>query len=347
MRNPNGYGSVTKLSGHRRNPYWVKKTIGWNDKGYPIYETIGYAPTREEGNIMLAEYNKNPYDVDKAKITLKELFKLWSEKKLPKLSKGNSAVLKSAYKHIKKLDDMPYKEIKAVHMQDTIDNCGLSYSTQSIIKSLWYHLDRFAIELDISSKSYSALLSTAPIPETSRKPFTTYEIKRVWKMYNDYQAGENFDGIPVEWIDTVLIFLYTGFRFSELLTIKTSDVDLNERTIKGGIKTAAGKNRIVPIHSAIYPMIVKRYDPNNDFLINCRPKQYRNIFTKLMNYLNIDKTPHECRHTFETMLDSAGANRRCIDLMMGHASRDVGNRVYNHKTLAELRTAIELFEVNK
>jgi len=31
---------------------------------------------------------------------------------------------------------------------------------------------------------------------------------------------------------------------------------------------------------------------------------------------------------------------------MGHASRDVGNRVYNHKTIEELREAIELFKIN-
>ena len=55
MRNPNGYGTVAKLSGQRRRPYIVKKTIGWNDKGYPIYDIIGYAETREAGNIMLAE----------------------------------------------------------------------------------------------------------------------------------------------------------------------------------------------------------------------------------------------------------------------------------------------------
>ena len=53
-------------------------------------------------------------------------------------------------------------------------------------------------------------------------------------------------------------------------------------------------------------------------------------------------TPHECRHTFETKLDSAGANRKCIDLLMGHVSKDTGNRVYNHKTLDELKATVEL-----
>lgn len=30
MRLPNGYGGVTKLSGRRRKPYMVRKTIGWH-----------------------------------------------------------------------------------------------------------------------------------------------------------------------------------------------------------------------------------------------------------------------------------------------------------------------------
>lgn len=36
MRLPNGYGSVVKMSGKRRKPYMVRKTIGWH---------AGVAPT--------------------------------------------------------------------------------------------------------------------------------------------------------------------------------------------------------------------------------------------------------------------------------------------------------------
>ena len=58
----------------------------------------------------------------------------------------------------------------------------------------------------------------------------------------------------------------------------------------------------------------------------------------------MEHVPHECRHTFETMLDNAGANRKCIDMMMGHVSHDIGNRVYNHKTLDQLKENIELLK---
>lgn len=351
MKNPNGYGSVVKLSGNRRKPFWVRKTTGWNDKGHPVYDTIGYVATREEGNILLAEYNKNPWDVDRIKITLEELFDLWLEKKAIKLSQSNRNSLKSAYKHIKKLSDMRYREIKAYHMQDCIDNCGRGYSTQGAIKNLWGHLDKFSLELDITTRCYSDLLTSDPIPTSSRDRFSDEEIKRIWSAYKEYIQGKDFGNVPVEWLDTILIFLYTGFRISELLTLKTENVNLKNMTFKGGIKTNAGKNRIVPIHSAILPIVKNRLNKDFEYLININGQKisqslYRANWNSLMNYLNINKTPHECRHTFESVLDSKGANRRCIDLMMGHVSKDVGNRVYNHKTIEELKSAIELFKVN-
>lgn len=52
MRNPNGYGTVAKLSGNRRRPFIVKKVIGWNNKGHPIYDIVGYTETREAGNLL-------------------------------------------------------------------------------------------------------------------------------------------------------------------------------------------------------------------------------------------------------------------------------------------------------
>lgn len=91
MRNPNGYGTVAKLSGKRRRPYIVKKTVGWNEKRQPIYDIIGYAETREAGNIMLAEYNRDPWDVDGRK-SPSNSFLIYGKKRRPP-SWGNPTVL--------------------------------------------------------------------------------------------------------------------------------------------------------------------------------------------------------------------------------------------------------------
>ena len=53
MKNPNGYGSVVRLSGNRRRPFVARKTRGWDERGYPIYDTIGYFPTREDDGVSL------------------------------------------------------------------------------------------------------------------------------------------------------------------------------------------------------------------------------------------------------------------------------------------------------
>ena len=72
-RNPNGYGSVVKLSGNRRKPFAVRKTVGYDDRAYPIYEIIGYYPTRKDALTALAEYNHDPYDINLSKVTMSEL----------------------------------------------------------------------------------------------------------------------------------------------------------------------------------------------------------------------------------------------------------------------------------
>ena len=334
LKNPNGYGTVTKLSGNRRKPYIIK--IWSSEEGRQV--PVGYTTTREEGLELLADYNKSPWDIDKAKITLEGLFTLWKEKRAVKLGESNRASLYSAYKHCSKLANKPYKTIRSYQMQDCIDECGKGYSTQAAIKNLWGHLDRFALELDVVTRCYSDLLTSDPIPPTTRERFSDAQIKTLWDHQND------------PWVDSVIFLIYSGWRISEFLALKRTDIDLQAGTMKGGTKTRAGKNRVVPIHSLIRPIIEARLAEGAEYLFSyngekCSQSQYRLFWKDAMACLNDDKTPHECRHTFESLLDSAGANRKCIDLMMGHVSKDTGNRVYNHKTIEELKQAIELIKL--
>ena len=65
MKLANGVGTVYKLSGNRRNPYIVRKTVGWDidtetGKRKQQYITIGYATTRATGLEEVMDYNKNP-----------------------------------------------------------------------------------------------------------------------------------------------------------------------------------------------------------------------------------------------------------------------------------------------
>ena len=337
MKNPNGYGSVVKLSGNRRNPYAVRKTIGFNEKGHPIYVFIGYTPTREEGLVMLAKYNSDPYSLDDINVTVAELYRRWLEVQSGKMSKALKGSMQSAWKHCSSVYDMKYRTLKSYDIQKCIDNCNRSCSTKAAIKNLFSHLDRFALELDIITRQRSVMVTVPTAPETKRKPFSAEELKTLW------------DNKDIAWADTVLIYIYTGMRISELLSLKKTDVDLDEMTITGGTKTASGKNRIIPIHARIQPFIKKYMEQSGEYLVTLNGERltksrYYTQWGKVMAYLRMEHTPHECRHTFRSMLDSAEANKRCIDLIMGHKSKDVGERVYTHKTVDELRATVALLE---
>ena len=60
MKKANGMGSYYKLSGNRRKPFIVRKTIGWDidvvtGRKKQLFLTIGYAATQQEASKMLKD----------------------------------------------------------------------------------------------------------------------------------------------------------------------------------------------------------------------------------------------------------------------------------------------------
>ena len=337
-RNPNGFGSVVKLSGNRRKPYAVRKTVDYDDRAYPVYAVIGYFETRKEAMIALSKFNSKPYDIELAKSTFSALYEAWSKLEFPQMSKSLVTAHKSSYKHCSALYDKPYKSIRKFDMQACINNCGRGYATQTNIKNLFTQLDKFAFDNDVIDKCYSTNLTIAEKEvKTKRQIFTDAEVQKLWQHQDEYC------------IDETLFMLYTGMRVTEMLTLTCDKIDLNENIIQYGIKTAAGKNRIIPIHDKLLPIIKKRMSDGYLFSDGSwveleNEKSRYSYFVKdwqeALAALDMKHTTHDCRHTFRSKLDSAEANKVCIDLIMGHKSSDIGERVYTHKTLQELKTAI-------
>jgi integrase len=96
------------------------------------------------------------------------------------------------------------------------------------------------------------------------------------------------------------------------------------------------------------PIVRKRYQASSgEYLFEkdghaFSDYQLRKTWTSVMKQLQMEHIPHECRHTFRSRMDSAGANKVCIDKIMGHKSEGVGERVYTHKTIQELKKAIRM-----
>lgn len=351
---PNGYGTIYKMAGKRSKPYRAMKTDKWiidpvTGKSKQIRFTIGYYQSREDAMIALANYNENPYDIKADSITFSEVYEKWSESYFPTLSNPSSVrTVTAAYAYCNDLYDMRMKDIKVSHLEGTILNAQVGDSTKSRIKSLFNMMYKYAVAHDIVEKDYASVMfaNGNPIKRSKTKeviPFSQEEIFLLW---------DNLDNIA--FADMILIGIYSGWRPQELAILKVADIDLEAGTMLGGLKTDAGKNRIVPIHPLIKPLIENRIqeatDMQSEFLFNDANGQqgtymtydkYRKRFEKVMKYLKLTHRPHETRHTFITKAKACNVDEYILKLIVGHTIDDITEKVYTHRTIDQLRAEME------
>jgi len=178
MKNPNGFGSCHKLTGNRRNPWRARKTIGWDEKGKQLYQTIGYFKTRQLAIQALAEYNANPYDIKTNSITFSEVYDKWSEEHFKTIVPSAVRTWKSAYNYCKPLYNMRFKDIKVITLEETIKNADVGDNTKARMKSMFNLIYKYALKHEICDKDYAALCNTVKKskPQIERIPFSSEEI---------------------------------------------------------------------------------------------------------------------------------------------------------------------------
>lgn len=340
MKNPNGFGSVHRLSGNRRNPWRARKTVGWDENGKQLFQNIGYYKTRQLALQALAEYNANPYDIKTNLITFSEVYEKWSEEHFQNIVPSAVRTWKSAYNYCKPLYNMRFRDIKVINLEDTIKNAEVGDTTKARIKSMFNLIYKYALKHEICDKDYAALCNSVKKgkPQIERIPFTKDEIKILW------------DNIDFPFVGMVLIGIYSGWRPQELAILKTKDIDIENKTMLGGLKTDAGKNRIVPIHSKILPLVKAYYDEDNTQLFNDFTGQqdsamtydkYRSRFKKVMERFNMKQKPHDTRHTFISLAKENKMDEYIIKLIVGHSIQDITEKVYTHRTIEQLKKEIE------
>lgn len=348
MKLPNGYGSVVKLSGNRRNPYLIRKTNGWHydskkKKQVQEFIIIGYAATRADGLQMLAEYNHNPFDAKAAKMTFKEVYEKWSAHKYPVVSAVNVRGYTAAYKACSGLYHRVFKELKLTDLQTVIDTCGKNYPSLKKIKVLYNQLYEYAIKNDICNKNYSDYVDVIQYKDRNpnkfdRGKFTQEEMELIWEQKED------------KYYQIILMLLYNGVRISEFLELKKENVHLEEQYFDVIQSKTENGIRKVPIADKVLPFYKEWFEqnPHCEYLIyGKRGKhfKYRNYyvsyFQPLMKQLNITHTPHCCRHTCISMLAEAGVDQTIIKKIVGHSgAMTLTEKVYTHFDVQRIVNAI-------
>ena len=370
-RRGNGEGSVTYDS--RRKRYRAKVTVGWEideetGKTKQIVKNLGSNfKTKGEASAALAEYLKNPYDLDNKDITFSELYETWFEEFIVD-HESHRHRIKSAYQYCSAIYNKKFRELSIKDMKDCIYNGKklvtrgklkgtykeTTPSVKESIKYIFNHMYPYAVEARIVDRNYAREFTldkkVFKEKEENRKvkqPFTNDEVQKLW------QAMEF-----VPFADMILFACYSGWRPTELVELRIENVDLEKGFIRGGIKSDAGRERYVPIHNLVRPIVEKYYNEavsvGSEYLFNDITKkkgiglsydQYLSRFNKVIERLNfsIELSPHCTRHTFITKAKSreVSMNEYILKLIVGHEVKDITEHVYTHRTLEDLRDEMD------
>lgn len=348
MKLPNGFGSIKYLGTGRRNPYAAYPPAeSWSENGkFQITpKALAYKETWEEAYEVLTAFNMEKQG--KIKInrnilidrtpTFAEVYENFYKEKFynspKKLSKSTMDSTRAAFKNCSTLHNRQMGQLRYDDLQSVVNNCKLKHSSLELIVSLLHQIYKYAMKYEIVDKDYSVFLYI-PIADDDESgvPFSEAELKILWQHKEDSV------------IQMLLIMCYSGYRIAAFTNI---EVHLQNRYFKGGVKTKASKERIVPIHSAIYNFVLSRYNTYNSNILGSTPATFRREMYSKLKEFGIEKhTPHDCRHTFSMLCEKYGVNENDRKRLLGHAFvNDLTNEKYGHRSLDDLRTEIEKIKV--
>lgn len=364
MRLPNGFGRITKLTGKNlRKPFRAMVTVGTNEFGKPIgklLKPVAYFETYNDAYQALMEYNKSPFDVSKS-LTVKELHDKWLIDFEKTVSHSRITSLNGAWNYCKPLENIDIKTLKASQIKKVIDEgtrldgdkiIKVPLNVKSLIKSMFASMLDYAMERDLVDKNVARsvkigkeVLRQIDKEKQGHIPYSKEEMDILWEHENEDL-----------FITGLLIQCYSGWRPAEMEELLLSNVDLENWTMTGGVKTESGKNRVIPIHSKIKPLVKKLYDLANENSIeylfvrrkeNGKIKRYvrsaNDCYLKdLTVKLNISSHRlHDGRMTFVTNAKNADVNEYAIKRIAGHSIEDITESVYTIRDIEWLRKEIE------
>ena len=183
--------------------------------------------------------------------------------------------------------------------------------------------------------------------KTSKKLPQFVGISDMNELLDKLKFEENFSGFRDKLI--IEVFYSTGIRLSELINIKSKDVDCLKSQIK--VLGKRNKERLIPLTKELQKSIEgymilrnkqKVIDRSYLFLTDSGKKLnpsmvYRKVNKILNNVTTLEKkSPHVLRHTFATHMLNNGADLNVIKELLGHASLSA-TEVYTHNSINQLK----------
>jgi len=186
-------------------------------------------------------------------------------------------------------------------------------------------------------------------PKTLQIPFSE---KEVVDVLSQIQNPIGFEEIRDKLI--IDLFYTTGIRRTELIHLKTSNVDASNNTLK--VLGKRNKERILPLLPIVSRELNLYFNErahleiitDNDFFFLTKKglKLNDSFVYRLINMYfstvseKVKKSPHILRHTFATHLLNNGADLNSVKELLGHSSL-ASTQIYTHSSLSKLKKVYE------
>ncbi len=196
------------------------------------------------------------------------------------------------------------------------------------------------------SEDISGILKSPKIEKKAPEIMTMNEVNTLLEQPNGDTPKEIRDKAMLE------LLYATGIRVSELITLKSEDLNLQMNYI---VCNHGGKERIIPFGLKARNALINYLEHSREALVmnnksdelfvNCSGvPMSRQGFWKLIKYysrkagITTDITPHTLRHSFAAHLVENGADLKSVQEMLGHSDIST-TQIYanmNHNHLREV-----------
>lgn len=260
MRNANGYGTVYKLKGNRRNPWTARITVGKKlsstGKVYPEYQYLGYYRTRTEANNALAYYHARPKERSTSKrMTLDNLYKRWYNDVLQDAALDKQRRYNYSWEALTALHNVDINDVTIEMIETILHSSGITKTLQSKCKTTLKAIYAYAAKHEWCTTDKSSLMSLISIKGEVKKNRVHQRISK--EIIKSIQSDQS------DIADLALILIYTGLRNKELVDLTLADIHLDQRYFcVTDAKTPAGV-REVPIHVNLLPIFEKWIQRNS------------------------------------------------------------------------------------